>query len=183
MVHFINENMIFIITNDQGKRSIAKLLRKSFSLKYTKSTEKEENYETSSSSSRSSEEDKNAEEDHILRPHFTRTSTQKLESLTCDDVLFSILDMSVRTIEPIVLRIKNEALALKNLAMNLSSNESSDYHKRSHMAHEILNYFIVDLNNKGSFFRSLKKKKFISPKILVLLKFLSGRLFNSRMLL
>lgn len=88
-------------------------------------------------------------------------------SLTCEDILFGIIDESMRKIEPIIIRFEREAQALNNLSLNLSHYEKLDYVRRSHMAKDVMMHFKNDLDIKERFFTKLKKKKFISKKMKV----------------
>ena len=66
--------------------------------------------------------------------------------------------------EPIILSIDKEADVIHNLSIRLTNNEHSDYTKRSHMAHNIMNFFDSDLTSKSKFLHSFKKKAFVSEK-------------------
>lgn len=88
-------------------------------------------------------------------------------SLECEDILFGMIDESMRKIEPIILRFEREAQALNNLSLNLSHYEKLDYVRRSHMAKDVMNQFQSDLEIKQQFFISLRKKDFISQKMRV----------------
>eukprot|EP00347_Sterkiella_histriomuscorum_P022677 403337571 len=90
-----------------------------------------------------------------------------IAQLQCEDILYGVIDDSIRKIEPIILRFEPEAQALNNLSLNLSHNEKLDYVRRSHMAKDMMLWFDNDLQIKQKFFKSLKKKAFISTKMKV----------------
>lgn len=51
--------------------------------------------------------------------------------VTCDDIIFSLMDESLRRVEPIIFRFDREAIALKNLALSLSYKENFEYVRRA----------------------------------------------------
>jgi hypothetical protein len=103
--------------------------------------------------------------------------------VTCEDIIFAVIDDSIRKMEPVIIGFKLEANCLTNLSMNLSHIEKSDFVRRSHMAKKMMMQFREDLNVKYDFLKVLKKKRLISRKMKVLLRFLKGRLNNSRILM
>ncbi|CDW84134.1 cora-domain-containing protein [Stylonychia lemnae] len=118
-----------------------------------------------------------------LSPRVSQRLSQLPCQLNCEDILFGIIDESLRKIEPIILRFEIEAQALNNLSLNLSHFEKLDYVRRSHMAKDVMMSFENDLDIKEKFFRKLKNKKFISNKFKLLIKFLKGRLYNSQIIM
>ena len=59
--------------------------------------------------------------------------------LCCQDILFTILDDSLRKIEPIISKFyTDEALVLNQLSINLSHYEQLDFVRRGHMAQKML---------------------------------------------
>eukprot|EP00347_Sterkiella_histriomuscorum_P022486 403338312 len=103
--------------------------------------------------------------------------------ILCEDILYGIFDESMRKIEPIIVRFEREAQALNNLSLNLSHYEKLGYVRRSHMAKDVMLHFESDLEIKHKFLKSLMKKDFTSTKMKLLLKFLRGRLYNSRIIM
>jgi Mg2+ and Co2+ transporter CorA len=103
--------------------------------------------------------------------------------VTCEDIIFAVIDDSIRKMEPVIIGFKLEANCLTNLSMNLSHIEKSDFVRRSHMAKKMMMQFRESLNVKYDFLKVLKKKRLISKKMKVLLRFLKGRLNNSRILM
>jgi hypothetical protein len=62
-------------------------------------------------------------------------------SLNCEDIIYGIVDESLRKIEPIVVSFDKEAHALNNLSLNLSHQEKLGYVRRSHLAKDIMVHF------------------------------------------
>lgn len=89
----------------------------------------------------------------------------------------------MRKIEPIILSFEKEAQALNNLSLNLSFYEKMDFVRRSHMAKEMMMHFTQEIEIKEAFLKSMLKKDFVSPKLNLLLRFLKGRLHNSRIIM
>jgi hypothetical protein len=98
-------------------------------------------------------------------------------------LIFSIIDESLRKIEPVILSFEKEAQALNNLSMNLSIYEKMDFVRRSHMAKLMMMHFQEDINNKQRFLERLRKKKFITVKMKLLIKFLQGRIDNCNVIM
>jgi hypothetical protein len=88
----------------------------------------------------------------------TKFSTSgDLGKLLCEDILYGIMDESMRKIEPIIVRFEREAQALNNLSLNLSHYEKQGYARRSHMAKDIMLHFHQNLKIKDKFFKELMK--------------------------
>ncbi|CDW78186.1 -like mg2+ transporter [Stylonychia lemnae] len=100
-------------------------------------------------------------------------------SLNCEDLIYGIIDESLRKIEPIIVSFDREAQALNNLSLNLSYQEKLGYVRRSHLAKDIMVHFQNDLEVKQQLFKKLQRQTFASPKLKLLIKFLKGRLCNS----
>ncbi|CDW75366.1 manganese resistance protein [Stylonychia lemnae] len=103
--------------------------------------------------------------------------------LNCEDILFGLIDESMRKIEPVIMRFEREAQALNNLSLNLSQHERLDYVRRSHLAKDVMMTFKSELKTKKLFLSKLKKQKFISNKFKLVIKFLEGRLLNCDMIM
>ena len=72
--------------------------------------------------------------------------------ITCEDIIFSLLDESLRKIEPLVIRFYRESVALKNLALSLSYKENYDYIRRTHLAKEEMEKFTLHLKQLSVFY-------------------------------
>ena len=84
--------------------------------------------------------------------------------LTCDDIIFSLLDASLLKLEPGISNFEKESQALNNLSLTLSPNEKQDFLRRYHVARELMSLFQIDLENKKIFYDNIKKKVFRSSK-------------------
>lgn len=83
-------------------------------------------------------------------------------NLTCEDIVLAIVDYTLRKEEPIILSIDKEVHCINSLSLRLAPNEASDYMKRSHMAHNVMNFFEGDLTSKFKLIQSMRRKKFYS---------------------
>jgi hypothetical protein len=63
--------------------------------------------------------------------------------ITSEDILFGILDESLRKIEPIVGKFMLEGHTLQNMSVNVSYSEKLDFIKRVHEAKRISVYFVM----------------------------------------
>jgi len=62
-------------------------------------------------------------------------------NLTSEDIVFAVLEESLRRLEPIISSFEKEAHILVNLSLNLSYIEKMDFVRRTHMAKEMMMLF------------------------------------------
>jgi hypothetical protein len=62
-------------------------------------------------------------------------------NLTSEDIVFAVLEESLRRLEPIISSFEKEAQILVNLSLNLSYIEKMDFVRRTHMAKEMMMFF------------------------------------------
>lgn len=89
------------------------------------------------------------------------------DGVFCDDLLFQIINESMRKIETMILRLESESKALNNLSINLSSSERIEFSRRVHIAKTMIMDLDEDIEIKKEFLSKLKNKKFISKKFTV----------------
>ncbi len=62
------------------------------------------------------------------------------------------------------MRFEKEGQAVMNMSLNLSYCEKVDFIRRIHIAKQMILNFKMDLDNKTTFLKKLKRKKHISHK-------------------